>query len=176
MSAALDRYTSGGWDWADEGLSKLANWAAKTWRKSGGVINLRDPERRGRLLRMTEVGEVLGVGGRLTVRLRPLGIQTAWDLAQYEPASLRRQFSVVLEKTARELRGVSCLELEEAVPPRQMICFSKMLNREATGASQRTRRSQPRTRLVVRIPRMFAAPFPAVHPMVRIEHGAAVIL
>jgi DNA polymerase V len=107
-------------------LAKLANWAAKTWRKSGGVIDLRDAERRDRLLRMTEVGEVWGVGRRLTARLRPLGIQTAWDLAQYDAASLRRQFSVVLEKTARELRGISCLELEEAVPPRQMICSSKM--------------------------------------------------
>ena len=107
-------------------LAKLANWAAKTWRKSGGVIDLRDPERRDKLLRMTEVGEVWGVGRRLTVRLRPLGISTAWDLAQYDAASLRRQFSVVLEKTARELRGISCLELEEAVPPRQMICSSRM--------------------------------------------------
>ena len=79
-------------------LAKLANWAAKTWRKSGGVIDLRDPERRDRLLRMTEVGEVWGVGRRLTARLRPLGIQTAWDLAQYDSPSLRKQFSVVLEK------------------------------------------------------------------------------
>ncbi|MGK9048672.1 translesion error-prone DNA polymerase V subunit UmuC [Stutzerimonas chloritidismutans] len=107
-------------------LAKLANWAAKTWRKSEGVIDLRDPSRRDRLLQMTDVSEVWGVGRRLTARLQPLGIKTAWDLAQYEPASLRRQFSVVLEKTARELRGISCLQLEEAVPPRQMICSSKM--------------------------------------------------
>jgi DNA polymerase V len=107
-------------------LAKLANWAAKTWRKSGGVIDLSDPERRDRLLKMAEVSEVWGVGRRLTTRLRPLGIQTAWDLAQYDSASLRKQFSVVLEKTARELHGISCLELEEAVPPRQMICSSKM--------------------------------------------------
>ncbi|WP_434157802.1 translesion error-prone DNA polymerase V subunit UmuC [Stutzerimonas stutzeri] len=107
-------------------LAKLANWAAKTWRKSEGVIDLRDPSRRDRLLHMTDVSEVWGVGRRLTARLQPLGIKTAWDLAQYDPASLRRQFSVVLEKTARELRGISCLQLEEAVPPRQMICSSKM--------------------------------------------------
>ncbi|GAB6387642.1 translesion error-prone DNA polymerase V subunit UmuC [Stutzerimonas marianensis] len=107
-------------------LAKLANWAAKTWRKSEGVIDLRDPSRRDRLLQMTDVSEVWGVGRRLTARLQPLGIKTAWDLAEYDPASLRRQFSVVLEKTARELRGISCLQLEEAVPPRQMICSSKM--------------------------------------------------
>jgi len=74
---------------------------SRTWRKTGEVIDLRDPERRDRLLRMTEIGEVWGVGGQLTARLRPLGIPTTWDLAQYEPESLRRQFSVVLEKTAR---------------------------------------------------------------------------
>ncbi|BAP77518.1 ultraviolet light resistance protein B,interruption-C [Pseudomonas sp. MT-1] len=107
-------------------LAKLANWAAKTWRKSEGVIDLRDPSRRDRLLQMTEVSEVWGVGRRLTERLKPLGIKTAWDLAQYDPASLRQQFSVVLEKTARELRGISCLHLAEVEPPRQMICSSKM--------------------------------------------------
>ncbi|WP_313127870.1 translesion error-prone DNA polymerase V subunit UmuC [Stutzerimonas nitrititolerans] len=107
-------------------LAKLANWAAKTWRKSEGVIDLRDPSRRDRLLQITEVSEVWGVGRRLTARLKPLGIKTAWDLAQYDPASLRQQFSVVLEKTARELRGISCLHLAEVEPPRQMICSSKM--------------------------------------------------
>ena len=107
-------------------LAKLANWAAKTWRKSEGVIDLRDPSRRDRLLQMTDVSEVWGVGRRLTARLQPLGIKTAWDLAQYDPVSLRRQFSVVLEITARELRGISCLQLEEAVPPRQITCSSKM--------------------------------------------------
>ncbi|RRV18142.1 translesion error-prone DNA polymerase V subunit UmuC [Pseudomonas saudiphocaensis] len=111
---------------ATKTLAKLANWAAKTWRKSGGVIDLSDPARRDKLLQLTEVSEVWGVGRRLTACLEPLGIRTAWDLAQYDPTSLRRQFSVVLEKTARELRGISCLELEEAVPPRQMICSSKM--------------------------------------------------
>ncbi|HHN0328344.1 TPA: translesion error-prone DNA polymerase V subunit UmuC [Pseudomonas aeruginosa] len=107
-------------------LAKLANWAAKTWRKSEGVIDLRDPQRRDRLLQITDVSEVWGVGRRLTARLQPLGIKTAWDLAQYDPTSLRQQFSVVLEKTARELRGISCLHLAEAEPPRQMICSSKM--------------------------------------------------
>lgn len=76
-------------------LAKLANWAAKTWRKSEGVIDLRDPQRRDRLLQITDVSEVWGVGRRLTARLQPLGIKTAWDLAQYDPTSLRQQFSVV---------------------------------------------------------------------------------
>lgn len=109
-------------------LAKLANWAAKTWGKCGGVVDLRDPLRRERLLRIAEVGEVWGVGRRLSARLAPLGIRSAWDLAHFEPATLRRHFSVVLEKTARELRGIPCLELEEAAP-RQTICTSRMFGR-----------------------------------------------
>lgn len=54
-------------------LAKLANWAAKTWRKSGGVIDLSDPERRDRLLKMAEVSEVWGVGRRLTTPPAPAG-------------------------------------------------------------------------------------------------------
>lgn len=109
-------------------LAKLANWAAKTWGKCGGVVDLRDPVRRERLLRIAEVGEVWGVGRRLSARLAPLGIRSAWDLAHFEPATLRRHFSVVLEKTARELRGIPCLELEEPAP-RQTICTSRMFGR-----------------------------------------------
>lgn len=48
------------------------------------------------------------VGG-LTERLGEMGIRTAW-LAEADAWTLRKQFSVVLEKTARELRSTSCLE------------------------------------------------------------------
>ncbi|KPX92090.1 hypothetical protein ALO63_200045 [Pseudomonas amygdali pv. mori] len=34
---------------------------------------------------------------------------------------LRKTFSVVIEKTARELAGTACLELDEVEPPRQEI-------------------------------------------------------
>lgn len=35
----------------------------------------------------------------------------------------------MIEKTARELRGVACLELEEAAPPKQVICCSRMFGK-----------------------------------------------
>ncbi|WP_405118277.1 DUF4113 domain-containing protein [Pseudomonas leptonychotis] len=38
---------------------------------------------------------------------------------------LRKRFSVVIEKIARELRGIACLELEEVVPIKQEICCSR---------------------------------------------------
>lgn len=108
-------------------LAKLANHAAKKWqRQTGGVVDLRDPDRRDKVLRVLSVSDVWGVGRRMTEHLNAQGIKTAWDLAQADAWTLRKQFSVVIEKTARELRGVACLELEDVVVPKQEICSSRM--------------------------------------------------
>lgn len=108
-------------------LAKLANYAAKRWQKqTGGVVDLRDPERREKLLRAVSVSDVWGVGGRLTESLGQIKIRSAWDLASADARTLRKQFSVVLEKTARELRGTPCLELDGLAPPKQEICCSRM--------------------------------------------------
>lgn len=108
-------------------LAKLANAAAKKWqRQTGGVVDICDPERRDKLLKVMPVDEVWGVGRKMTAHLTAMNIKTAWDLAQADAWTLRKQYSVVIEKTARELCGTSCLELEEAAPPRQEICCSRM--------------------------------------------------
>jgi DNA polymerase V len=108
-------------------LSKLANHAAKRWhRQTGGVVDLRDPDKRDKLLKVTPVGEVWGIGRKLTAHLQGMNITTAWELAQADSALLRKQFSVVVEKTARELRGTACLGLDEAVSIKQEICCSRM--------------------------------------------------
>lgn len=107
-------------------LAKLANAAAKRWQKhNGGVLDVCDPARRDRLLKAMAVDEVWGVGRRMHEHLTAMGIKTAWDLAQADAWTLRKQFSVVIEKTARELRGTPCLALEEAAPAKQEICSSR---------------------------------------------------
>ncbi|MGE6793250.1 translesion error-prone DNA polymerase V subunit UmuC [Pseudomonas guineae] len=107
-------------------LSKLANHAAKRWqRQTGGVVDLRDPVRRDKLLKALPVENVWGIGKRMQVHLNALGIKTAWDLASTDAWALRKRFSVIVEKTARELRGIACLELEEAAPAKQEICCSR---------------------------------------------------
>ncbi|RCN12911.1 DNA polymerase V subunit UmuC [Pseudomonas aeruginosa] len=108
-------------------LAKLANHGAKKWQgQTGGVLDVRDPARRDRLLKACDVW---GVGRRMTEHLNAQGIKTAWDLAQSDAWTLRKQFNVVIGKTARELRGVACLEAEEAAPPKQEICCSRMFGK-----------------------------------------------
>ena len=65
-------------------------------------------------MRRTEVGDVWGIGRKTSARLHEGGIHTVFDLIQADVTALRRQFSVVMEKTLRELRGVSCLDVEDA--------------------------------------------------------------
>lgn len=114
-------------------LAKLANHAAKRWqRQTGGVVDISDPGRRDRLLKACKVSDVWGVGRRMTEHLTSMGITTAWDLAQADPWTLRKLFSVVVEKTARELRGTPCIELEEVAPPKQEICCSRMFGKRLT--------------------------------------------
>ncbi|TDL96983.1 Y-family DNA polymerase [Stutzerimonas stutzeri ATCC 17588 = LMG 11199] len=108
-------------------LAKLANHSAKRWQKqTGGVVDLLDPVRRDKVLRVTDVSDVWGIGRRMTEHLNNMRIRTAWDLASADAWTLRKKFSVVVEKTARELRGTPCLDLAEVAPHKQEICCSRM--------------------------------------------------
>jgi DNA polymerase V len=68
----------------------------------------------------------------MTLHLEGMGIKTAWDLSKTDPWMLRKKFSVVIEKTARELAGTPCLELDEPDPPKQEICCSRMFGKRLT--------------------------------------------
>lgn len=114
-------------------LAKLANHVAKMAdRKPGSydprfaqVCHLGDVNAdvlRG-VFSATEVGSVWGVGRRMTARLREGGIRTVLDLVNADVVMLRKQFSVVLEKTVLELRGTPCMNVDhEPAPQQQMMC------------------------------------------------------
>ena len=68
----------------------------------------------------------------MNAHLDAMGIKTAMDLAKADPWTLRKKFSVVIEKTARELSGTSCLELDEPDPPKQEICCSRAFGQRMT--------------------------------------------
>lgn len=106
-------------------LAKLANYGAKKYLATQGVLNLTDRQRQRRLMALTPVNEVWGVGGRLATRLSKLGIHSALDLADASPKQLRRHFSVVIEKTICELNGERCIELEQVAAAKQQLLCSR---------------------------------------------------
>ncbi|MFJ3154055.1 translesion error-prone DNA polymerase V subunit UmuC [Pseudomonas protegens] len=114
-------------------LAKLANHTAKRLQaQTGGVVVITDPAKRNWVLRNTDVAEVWGIGRRMKAHLDGMGIKSAMDLAKADPWTLRKNFSVVIEKTARELAGTPCLELDEPDPPKQEICCSRMFGKRLT--------------------------------------------
>ena len=106
-------------------LAKLANHAAKTYPATQGVVDLTDPARQRKLMAITPVDEVWGVGRKLSQHLKAIGIDTALQLANVEPAWIKKQFNVVLERTVRELNGQSCLKLEDVTPVKKQIISSR---------------------------------------------------
>ena len=78
------------------------------------------------------VEEVWGVGRRISKKLEAMGIKTVLDLADTDIRFIRKHFNVVLERTVRELRGESCLELEEFAPVKQEIVCSRSFGERIT--------------------------------------------
>jgi len=111
----------------------LANHTAKRLQvQTGGVVDICDPFKRDWVLRNTDVSEVWGVGRKMKLHLDAMGIKTAMDLAKADPWTLRNKFSVVIDKTSRELAGTSCLELDEPDTTKQEICCSRMFGKRLT--------------------------------------------
>lgn len=107
-------------------LAKLANHAAKKWqRQTGGVVDLSNIEKQRKLMAALPVDEVWGVGRRISKKLEAMGIKTVLQLADTDIRFIRKHFNVVLERTVRELRGESCLGLEEFAPVKQEIVCSR---------------------------------------------------
>ncbi|RLA16512.1 MAG: DNA polymerase V subunit UmuC [Gammaproteobacteria bacterium] len=113
-------------------LAKLANYAAKKWHKTGGVLDLSNPIRREKLMRLVPVNEIWGIGRQTSKRLQVMGINTAYDLAKQPVESIQAQFNIVIARTVMELNGIACLSLEEVTPDKQQIVCSRSFSRRLT--------------------------------------------
>lgn len=115
-------------------LAKSAQWASKEWPQFRGVLALTpgNPKRTATLLANQPVEEIWGVGRRIGKRLNLMGIENALQLSRAHPALIRKNFSVVLERTVRELNGESCIPLEEFVPAKQQIVCSRSFGERIT--------------------------------------------
>ena len=117
-------------------LAKLANFAAKKWKHTEGVLDLSDPIRREKLMKLVPVGEVWGIGSKTTAKLNKMGIITVWDLACQSSQRIHTQFNVVVARTVMELNGIACMELEDITPNKQQIVCSRSFSRRLTTYSE----------------------------------------
>ena len=121
-------------------LAKLANYLAKKHSQFSGVCDISTMPKEELYQWMTEtpVGEVWGIGRQIAKRLQAMKIQTVFDLLQASPQLMRQQFGVVMERLCYELRGVSCLQLEEVAPAKQQIVSSRSFGQLVTSLTALT--------------------------------------
>ena len=106
-------------------LSKIAINEIKRTNQPTSVMYLSTEKQIEEALKHTPVHKVWGVGRRLTNHLNNAGILTALDLANVNPRNIRKQFSVVLERTVRELKGERCLDLDDDISSKKQIVVSR---------------------------------------------------
>lgn len=111
--------------------AKIANHLAKKNESFNGVCNLpaMDPCIAEYILANTDVSEVWGVGRQNAKRLHSMGIASVFDLATADARLIGRQFTVVMERTVKELQGTSCLDVQDIVADRKQIISSRSFGR-----------------------------------------------
>jgi DNA polymerase V len=124
-------------------LAKLGNQVAKdAERKPGayppalaGVCNLAAlaPAELDEVMAMTDLSEVWGIGPRIGAQLKADGLKTVLDVKRMDLGTVRRGWSVALERTVRELQGLACIGFEDAPPARQEIASTRSFGRAVTG-------------------------------------------
>lgn len=102
-------------------LAKAANHAAKKLAGFNGVAVIDSPNSAKVILEKMAVGDVWGVGRKISKKLMQQGIKTAYQLANQSPKTIRQQFSVVSERTVNELNGINCLVWDDIKEPKQAI-------------------------------------------------------
>ena len=121
---------------ATKTLAKLANHVAKEADRRPGnpyppafarVCNLAalPPGELDAVFAATAVGDVWGIGRRLSAQLQAEDVRTVLDLVRMDAALVRRRWSVVVERTVRELQGQPCILLDDAPGARQEVSCTR---------------------------------------------------
>jgi DNA polymerase V len=106
-------------------LAKVANKFAKKYAGYKSVCIIDSEDKRIKALKKTEIGDVWGIGRRHSKRLIAAGVNTAYDFTQLSQAYVRKNMTVVGERTWRELQGEPCIQMETIQPDKQSIMVSR---------------------------------------------------
>lgn len=116
-------------------LAKLANHCAK--KRFAGKDGVCDfgrytPAQISKLFATIPVGDIWGIGRKLAEKLIAMKIETVEDLRTADQTRMRQRFSIVVERTVKELNGISCIELDVVNTPRQQIMVSRSFGQEVS--------------------------------------------
>ncbi|MCG9698479.1 Y-family DNA polymerase [Shewanella sp. Isolate11] len=113
-------------------LAKAANYAAKKLPGYQGVCVIDNDAKRVVILKLMKVGDVWGIGRRISKRLEQMQIFSAYELACMPLGLARKQFSIEIERTVRELNGVVCKEWDQVRADQQQIFSTRSVGERIT--------------------------------------------
>lgn len=105
-------------------LAKVANFFAKKHPLLEGVYQFKDQQHTLALLKKVPIGEIWGIGRKWSAKLQSMGMHSAFDLASSDHRLLKKNLNVMIARTALELQGIPCFDLEHP-EPRQNIMVSR---------------------------------------------------
>ena len=113
-------------------LSKVANKFAKKYPKLGNNVCVLDtPEKIEKALRKTAIGDVWGIGRRISKKLIAINVVTAYDFTKLNTDYVKTEFGVVGVRLQRDLKGLPTIGAEE-IKPKKVIAntrsFEKMMS------------------------------------------------
>lgn len=106
-------------------LAKVANKFAKKYPAYNRLCIIDTEEKREKALKLFEIGDIWGIGRRQATKLEKQRIKTAYDFTQLPGSWVRKNMTVTGERTWKELRGISCIDMESAPPAKKQICTSR---------------------------------------------------
>ena len=104
-------------------LSKVANHIAK--KKQSGVTSFIGIENIDSILEKVEINNVWGVGKQLTKFYHKSGIYNAKQLKNVSNTWIKKSSNVLSSRTAMELRGIPCIDLEATSSKRKSCVVSR---------------------------------------------------
>lgn len=110
-------------------LAKIANHKAKKEPENNGVFVLDVPEKVENALDKFPIHDIWGIGKRWALKLAKLGVQTAGQFKDLPDELIKKHLTVFGLRTAWELRGTSCLQLEEKPPAKKSVTCSRAFGR-----------------------------------------------
>ncbi len=109
-------------------LSKVANHIAK--KQKSGVVSLVNIKDLDPILEKVEVRDIWGVGKQLSKFYIKNGIYNAKQLKNASNTWIKKTKNVLSSRTAMELRGVSCIEIETKQAKRKSCCVSRSFGKK----------------------------------------------
>jgi len=112
-------------------LSKVANHIAK--KKQSGLVSLIGVKNIDPILEKVEINDIWGIGKQLTKFYHQNGIYNAKQLKNKSNTWIKKNSNVLSSRTAMELRGIPCIDLEKINTKRKSCVVSRSFGKKVEG-------------------------------------------